>query len=98
MGAALEIPLYLSELQILNIVKDVRKALQGYDQPSDVEDYDNLMFGVRVSVTFNIGFDKIEIKEAEILDQEYWDVIELDSIVFKHNLKDVIAEFNEKLQ
>lgn len=67
-------------------------------QLCDLNDIDEPMFDdrIRVCVDFEIAsFDSIEIKAAELLNEDY-DVLHLESAIFRSLLESVISDYNAR--
>lgn len=92
--AALKIQCFLNESQMTSLTEYVSKQLYSSSR-NDIEDIDTCFdtMAIRLCVDFSIGFEIIELKQAEILD-EYWNVIDADSAVLRSRLKNILNDYN----
>ncbi|MBK5721390.1 hypothetical protein JGH11_10945 [Dysgonomonas sp. Marseille-P4677] len=89
---ALKIDCYCSETQMTNIVESISSHLYNSDI-NDISDYDDLLQGVRVCVSFESYLDTVHLKECEVLDND-WEVLYEDTAVLTSRLKLIINDFN----
>lgn len=92
--AALKIQCFLNENQMDSLTDYVSKKLFA-SRKDEVEDIDTCFetMAIRLCVDYSIGFDSIELKQAEILD-EHWNVIDADSAVLRSRLRDILNSYN----
>jgi|GEM_PF-1326865 len=92
--AALKIHCFLNENQMTSLTDYVSKRLFASPK-NEVEDIDTCFdtMAIRLCVDFNIGFDCIELKQAEILD-DCWNVIDADSAVLRSRLRAILNDYN----
>lgn len=92
--AALQIQCLLDENQISALTKYVSKKLYRSNR-SDLEDIDKCFdtMSIRLCVEFYVDLDTIELKQAEILDED-WNLIDADSAVLRSRLKRIFEAYN----
>lgn len=92
--AILKIQSFLDERQLSTLVEYTAKQLYR-SQKSDLEDIDKCFdtLAIRLCVDFAIGLDRIELKNAEILDED-WNTIDADSAVLRSRLRSIIEAYN----
>lgn len=88
----LPIECYCSEAQMEKIVKTISTHIHD-SHPTDIADFDDTLNGVRVCVEFEPYLDKIELKTAEVLDQD-WDLLYGDSAVLTSRLQATLKDYN----
>lgn len=77
-------------------METILKTVAGHinvSQICEIEDFDDVICGVRVCVEFDKYFEKVEIKVSEILDNDY-DLLYGDTAVFTSRLREFINEYN----
>lgn len=92
MGAPKIIATYCNTLQIKQFVNRVTDHIHRFDL-QDMPDMDEIVFNVRICVDFDDMPDKLRIKTAEVLDQD-WDLLPEDSIIFSSMLQPIVDEYN----
>lgn len=92
--AVLQIATVLNEGQMSLLVDRISKTLLNTrrDELGDIDECIDTL-GVRICVDFDIMLDRVELKNAEILDVD-WNVIDADSAVFRQRLKTAINTYN----
>lgn len=88
----LPIECYCSEAQMKKIVKAITTHIHD-SHPSDISDFDDSFGDVRVCVDFEPYMDKLEIKAAEVLDND-WDLLYGDSAVLTSRLNPILKDHN----
>lgn len=92
--AVLQIECFLNEDQLSALTDFVSKHLHTSER-SEMDDIDTCLegIGIRLCVEFEIYLERIEIKQAEILDED-WNLIDADSAVLRSRLKNIVEVYN----
>lgn len=89
----LKIDCFCDEVQMDKLTGYISEYLYNTDRLS-IEDIDEEHDGVRICVEFDIFMDKVRLKNAEILNEE-WDLLYEDSVVFTSRIRKILETYNE---
>lgn len=90
----LPIECYCSEKQMDKIVSAITTHI--YDSHvTDISDFDDSFDDIRVCVEFEPYLDKLGLKTAEVLDND-WDLLYGDSAVLTSRLRTILRDYNKE--